>query len=169
MTGSRAFVAVSPSAEAVRALRAIDRSNDGIRWIPDHQLHVTLRFLGDQVDVMGVHEHLCAALRHRPVSAVLGPAVDHFGRRIIQIPVSGLGSLAATLDEALGAFAPPRNEPFVGHLTLGRARRSVTHLPLVGLAVDASFIVDEIHLVRSELTAHGARHERIGTYPLAES
>ncbi len=165
----RAFIAIHPPATVLDVLARLDRTDPGVRWVPPHQYHVTLRFLGDQVEVERVDERLRSAFRHAPVEASLGPAVGHFAGEILQVPVTGIGSLAGAVDEAVAPLVGARRRPFVGHLTLGRARRGSRSLPLVGDLAAAAFAVDSIDLVRSELTPDGAHHERVGHYLLSES
>jgi 2'-5' RNA ligase len=169
MATGRAFIAIYPPTPVVELLSRLERDAPGVRWVPTHQLHVTLRFLGDHVDAERVDEHLRATFRHRPVEVHIGPAVDDFAREIIQIPVAGVESLAAAVDAALAPLVGPRRRPFAGHLTLGRSRQLAGRLPLVGDPVATSFTADSIELVASELTPDGARHERVGTYQLSES
>jgi 2'-5' RNA ligase len=169
MAPGRAFIAIYPPTPVVELLSDLDRTDSGVRWVPAHQWHVTVRFLGDRVDVDRVDEHLRTTFRHSQVEASLGPAVGHFGCEILHVPVVGVEALATAVDEALVPLVGPRQRPFVGHLTLGRSRRAVGRLPLVGDPAAASFTVDSIDLVRSELTPDGAHHERVGTYLLSAS
>lgn len=164
----RAFVAVYPPPETVAVLRRLPRPDvDGVRWTSPDQWHVTLRFLGDLADLAAVDAALAAGLRaHQPVMASVGPAVAHFGGRVIHVPVAGLEPLAAAVDEAVrSTVTQPRELPFSGHLTLGR-RRGRGRAPLVGQAVSGQFPVDEVVLVRSDLGSAGATHRRVGSYRL---
>ena len=123
MASGRAFVAIYPPPEVVEFLSRLDRRASGVRWVPAHQWHVTLRFLGDRVDVERVDQRLRKGLLHGPVVLRIGPAVGDFAGEILQVPVAGLDSLAAAVDAALAPLVGPRRRPFVGHLTLGRSRR----------------------------------------------
>lgn len=169
MATGRTFVAIYPPPEVADVVAELDRTAPSVRWVPPDQWHVTLRFLGDRSDVDSIDERLRTTFRHEPVRAVLGPGVDHFDRQVLLLPVAGLEALATAIDEALAPIVEPRERPFVGHLTLGRSRRRTGRLPLVGDPAAASFTVDSIVLVRSELTRDGARHERVGNYQLSES
>lgn len=170
MAGSRAFVAIYPPPQVVAEVGALERSEGaGVRWVPESQWHVTLRFLGDNADIAAVDAALRTGIDHPPVEARLGPTVGHFGGRVLQVPVAGVDSLAAAVDVVLGSVSPPRQNPFAGHLTLGRARRRTAELPLFGTPIDAAWTVGHIHLVRSEITPTGARHERVDDYSLSVS
>ena len=169
MAPGRAFIAIHPPATVAELLTGLERTDSGVRWVPAHQWHVTLRFLGDRVEVERVDDQLRTTFRHPPVEARLGPAVGHFGCEILHVPVMGVEALANAVDAAVAPLVGPRQRPFVGHLTLGRSRRAAGRLPLVGDPAAASFTVDSIDLVRSELTPDGAHHERVGTYLLSAS
>lgn len=178
--GVRLFVAVWPDAAAQRRIRQLALTPvPGIRLVDPQQWHVTLRFLGD-VDSSRLTE-LIAALAdaaravRRPVRCTLGPATNWFGgHRLLQLPVEGLDELAAAVRSATEPIVPPPlggELRFVGHLTLGRSRRrhpaasdrsSLTRLPL-----SATFDVEHMDLVESELTPGGARYTTVRRLSLA--
>ena len=168
----RLFVAVWPSDEVVDTIAALPRpAVAGIRWTTPAQWHVTLRFLGQvgEDDVPRLEAAIALVVaRHAPVIATLGPAVERFGRGILQVPVAGLGALA---DDTVRATAdigePPDPRPFAGHLTLARARRGGDVRPLTGAAITGSWTVDELTLVRSTTARDGAIYDVIARFPLA--
>ena len=166
--GVRAFVAVWPPEAVVRALRALDRPNHpDVRWVTEDRWHVTLAFVGD-LDPARLAA-LAAALddavrRCGPPAAVLGPRTERSGPGVLWVPVDGLDPLAAAARRAArAAGCPVADEPFLGHLTLARARGR-RRLPsgLAGAQVSASWTVDEVRLVTSVLEATGARYEVVG-------
>ena len=64
---TRLFVAAWPDAETIERLRALGRPDEpDVRWVPERNLHVTLRFLGD---VESARTFL------RPGLAVLSPSI----------------------------------------------------------------------------------------------
>ncbi len=111
MAPGRAFIAIYPPTPVVERLSELDRTDSGVRWVPAHQWHVTVRFLGDRVDVDRVDEHLRTTFRHSQVEASLGPAVGHFGCEILHVPVVGVEALATAVDEALVPLVGPRRGP----------------------------------------------------------
>ena len=163
---ARLFVAVVPPPEVVERLAELERQDDpGVRWVPEHQWHLTLRFLGDVDPEMAV-EALDQAEGRRPF-VELGPAVGRLGERVICLPAAGLDDLAAAVREATDALdvavAPV---PFRGHLTLGRARTDDTQVALVGRPFAARFVADRMVLVESRRDDSGHRHRTVAAWPL---
>ncbi len=131
------------AAEVVQ--RTLRRSEADVKWVEPHNLHFTLKFLGD-----------------RPLSQV--PALSQAAREVaarcssFHVMLQGLGAfphdrwpqviwigcreggdclaqLGRALDAALhtAGLAPRDKKPFVPHLTLGRARSNRRLMPLVQL------------------------------------
>jgi len=160
---ARLFVAAWPSREVVAALRELPRADvAGLRWTTPDQWHVTLRFVG-AADAAEVAERL--SVRALPAATVrLGPALDRLGERLLMVPASGADELAAVVHDALGDIGEPPQYRFRGHLTIARARRDVD-LPLIGAPFDASFRVDEIAIVESDLTPDAAVYSTVARVP----
>lgn len=168
----RLFVAVWPPDDVLDVIRAIPRPEvPGLRWTrPDHW-HVTLRFLGSVPDIDPVVEALSGSVAGRApaTEAVLGPAVDRFGRRVLQVPVAGVEALAgAVVASTSGIGRPPDDRPFHGHVTLARVseRASVDLRPLTGAPVSARWEVDQVALVRTDLSGAAPRYEEVAAFPL---
>lgn len=166
----RLFVAVWPPAEVLDLVAALPRPGVvGLRWTSREQWHVTLRFLGRVEDPAPVAEALAraAASVPGPLTAVLGPATDRFGQRVLHVPVGGLEPLAAAVVAATSGYGePPEDRPFHGHLTLARARDRVDLRPLCGVPISATWEVATVALVRSDLHPKGARYTDVATAPL---
>lgn len=164
----RLFVAALPPDDVLAPIAALPRPDvAGLRWTTRDQWHVTVRFLG-RAEVAEAD----AALTHlvgRCAVAVLGPRTGCFGRRVLHIPVAGLGRLAAAVATATaGVGAGPEERPFRGHLTLARVARDATAdlRALGGVPVSGRWPVDELCLVESHLSPAGVRYEVVGRYPL---
>jgi 2'-5' RNA ligase len=159
---ARLFVAAWPSPDVVAALRALPRPEvAGLRWTPEDQWHVTLRFLGQ----VGSVEPLSSALRaldlgaSLPVEARLGPKTMRLGKEILAVGVTGLDRLAALVVEATtGIGQAPDARRFRGHITLARSR-GVDLRPLCGAAVSGSWTVSEITIVSSRTQPDRAHYE----------
>ena len=152
----RLFVAVWPPADVVEQIAALPRPEvAGLRWARPDQWHVTLRFLGAVAggDLAAVVAALGAVHIDGPVGATAGPTVGRFGRRILHLPVDGLGGLAAAVVAATRDIGePPDDRPFRGHLTLARATGRGTDLrPMTGATVAGEWEVVEMALVESHL------------------
>ena len=175
---ARLFVAVWPSGETLQALASLPRPQaPGVRWTTREQWHVTLRFLGRVSDVQQVADAL-ASVRGDATEAVLGPSVEHFGWRVLQVPVRGLEALAgqvagatAHLEEHRPGDGDRTERGFSGHVTLARIRPSHRAPPevkaVVGAGVSGSWRAEEFCLVESHTLPTGARYEVLERYPVA--
>ena len=168
----RLFVGVWPTPEVRELLAAVPRPADpSVRWTTPDQWHVTLRFLGEVADVaVGDVRSALAAVAARPSRvARLGPATTRLGRGTLMVPVAGVDDLGAAVVEATRHVGrPPEDRPFTGHVTLarGRGRRPVP-AALGGQAVEGTWPVGEVVLVRSRLDRRGARYDTVLTVALS--
>jgi RNA 2',3'-cyclic 3'-phosphodiesterase len=175
----RLFVAAWPDEPTRRVLHALAiETITGLRVVRPEQWHVTLRFLGN-VDPELVPA-MSAALRQAaaaepPVVATVGPVTGWFGRgAVLQVPVGGLGPLAARVRAATVDLVPvpePGEPPFDGHLTLARGTRrprlaASTCRALAGRGATGEFRVDEIDLVVSQPGTGGHRYVSLARFPL---
>lgn len=170
----RLFVAVTPPDDVLAMLEGVPRPGVvGVRWTTRPQWHVTLRFLGrvDDGSVGAVVDALSAVTVTAPVVARLGPAVDRFGHRVVQVPVEGLDALATAVVDATASFGErPEDRAFRGHVTLARVGRGAGRVdlrPLCGCPVSASWPVTSFELYASELHPHGARYRVVESLPVA--
>ncbi len=168
----RCFVATWPPPEICDALARAPRPPLArARWSEPEQWHVTLRFLGDVP--VGDVAALAARLAARPwpggVVARGGPATRFLGEGLLIWPVEGLAELAAAVAEATRGTGEPPTRPFLGHITLARARRGYDlrrqHHLLSPLA--ATWAVTSIALVRSRLAPAGATYTTLVQVGLA--
>ena len=168
-------MAVWPPATVAASLHSVvaalrDRPGAGaLRWTSPQQWHVTLRFLGN-AEIDGVRAALrSVVLPDGPVDARVGPDTGRFGRRVLHVPVTGLGPLAGSVvDATSGVGEPPDDRPFAGHLTLARAsdRRGADLRPWCGVPVAGGWVVDELTLVASRTDRAGATYEVVDRLPL---
>jgi 2'-5' RNA ligase len=187
----RLFIALAVPPEVRREIaRAQDqlrrRSPPGaVRWTQPEQFHVTLKFLGDvpAAEVEALNTAVAAACAGFPALKLCARGVGFFPNadrpRVLWAGAEDdggrLAGLHRRLEEAVGRFAPPEKpERFSGHITLGRFKPG--HLgSLADLRERAARLRDRpfggwpsggVELVRSELTADGARHTVWATFPL---
>ena len=164
----RLFVAVWPPEEVVAALRAMDRPSADVRWCPEEQWHVTLRFLGSVDDVQPIVDALSTV--ELPASKVtVGPKTKHLGPTVLMLPVKGLDDLAHEVMDATEDLVPDtEHRPYRGHLTLARAHHK-GQIPrsLEGMAFDASWTPSTFALVQSHTKPTGSVYENLATFPLA--
>jgi 2'-5' RNA ligase len=166
---SRLFVAVTPPAEVLDAVAALPRPDEpGVRWTKRPSWHVTLRFLGNDVDEEAAITAV-GALVAPPAVADLGPAVSRLGRKVVCLPVAGLDALAAAVREATAHVGdPPEVRRFAGHLTLARLQHRAA-CGVAGTPFRARFDVGEVELVRSTLGSSGPTYEVLARQPLIGS
>jgi 2'-5' RNA ligase len=160
---SRLFVAAWPDADTVAALRELPGGASGDeRRVSPSNWHVTLRFVGE-ADVAEVAALLDGAPLPRS-TALLGPRIERLDRRHAVVPVAGVDALAAAVARATRVVGESNRHPFVGHLTVARLGRGGTSA-LIGQPFAASFDVDEVALVSSELTASGPIYSIVARFP----
>ncbi len=162
---TRLFVAIWPPEDLLERFADIERPKDqGVKWVPPENLHITLRFLGD-ADIDEVSDRLDQVLLPA-ATAVLGPAFDLLGERSLITPVAGIDDLAAVVQQAVRGLGTERERRrFRGHITVARLARKARPHRSAGRPFDASFDVDEVALVASTLTDAGAVYETVGAWP----
>ncbi len=159
-------MAVEPPDAFVEALRGLERpARPGLRWTPQDQWHVTLRFLG-AVDPEALTDALSGLSWPDPVVAEAGPAPVALSRHVWMLPVEGLAGLAGAVSAATRALEEPESRPFRGHLTLARAREPKTLRGLPAPPLAWRWEVREVVAFRSELGPGGARHHILGRWPV---
>jgi len=159
----RLFVAAWPSADLLRQVALIPRPTEpGVRWVPERNWHITLRFIGD-ADVDTVTARLGTTELPRPV-AHLGPGLEPLGRRQIVVPVEGVDELAQAVRSATSGLGELDRHRFRGHLTLARLQPNA-HWTANGYQFEAEFEIGEIALVTSDLQATGAVYTTIARFP----
>lgn len=162
---TRLFVAIWPPDDVLDRLSDLERPRDqGVKWTPTENLHVTLRFLGDG-DIDEVSDAIDQIDLPR-ADARIGPAIDVMAQRSLVLPVAGVDELAASVASATRGLGTQRERRrFMGHLTVARLARRARPARAAGRLFDASFGVDEIALVASTLTADGAVYDTVATWP----
>ena len=189
----RAFVAVLLDEQTRRAVSAqIERLRPltkAVAWVPPPNLHLTLRFLGDQseeqlVDVVPAIEEAASgvpAFRLRLKGLGAYPGLDH--PRTLWVGVSegvqDVQRLQARVAEALERRGVPiEARAWQAHVTIGRVtdqkRGRREGMPELRSAVIrgatapfGSMPVASIALMRSDLFTSGARYTGIASAPLA--
>jgi RNA 2',3'-cyclic 3'-phosphodiesterase len=168
-------------AERLQSAGAIDRK--GVTWVSAHNLHLTLRFLGELEEEMA---HRVTAEMERPFRtpafdlALSGLGVFPPGGppRVIWIGVKGAtDQLAALHQEVESRLHALRIEPgsrgFQGHLTLGRFRKPAgprardlicTRIPSRDIGPS---LIDQVTLYQSMLSPRGAVYTPLARAPLS--
>jgi 2'-5' RNA ligase len=178
----RLFVAIDvpePVREVVeRGVAPIRERYPRGRWVPTHNQHVTMKFLGTTWprlvepvmravgDVASAHQ----ALRTRVTE--LGAFPSPRRARVLWVglgdPEGRLAAIAAGLDEALARDFPAEKRPFAAHLTVARFDPPVRLEDEIGeLGIESRpFDVAALVLYRSHLRRPAPVYEPIASYAL---
>jgi len=144
-------------------------------FVQPHQLHLTLKFLGnistEQIKpILKTLQHL----KSSPLDISFGKLEFNPGAhpRVLWIPVSSeqLTHFVSQIEEALDPFCPKEKRPFHGHITLSRIRDPINRL---AIEPELSKIVSDLPpltltdmtFYESELLAEGPRHTKLATLP----
>jgi 2'-5' RNA ligase len=174
----RLFVAIRPP-ETIRNL-LVDAMDDSpeLRWVPDENIHLTLRFIGEVERPLA--EDIASALqtlRFPPFTLKLA-GVGKFAQRhggalwaAVQ-PKDEVAALAAKVERCcISAGLEPERRAFHPHITLARFnRRSAAavdpFLERNRALTSEPFAVASFTLFESRLSRHGALHETVTEYRL---
>lgn len=175
----RLFIAIELPTEVKKSLGRLRIEIPGARWVPPEQIHLTLAFVGDQDADMTARliENLSSI--HQPefslAFTVPGCFPDIRRPRVLWVglePEPLLARLAGRVREAALACGISLEErPFSPHITLARLKLSsgreatafLRHPPVRTVPV----MVREFTLFESRLSAAGAIHTQLKTFPLA--
>jgi 2'-5' RNA ligase len=183
----RAFLAVDVEGEEMvarlRALLSRLREIRGLRAVPLHQLHFTLKFFEDLPDAE-LAAAKAAAARAAAASSSFSLSLSGLGTfppqrppRVLWVGCGGgsdaLVSLASAVERefAVEGFAPEAR-PFSPHLTLARvkdprAARDAADFVSANASFDGGMVeVKELVLYQSVLGPSGAAHTPLGRFPL---
>lgn len=170
----------------IRLLQQLPRSRE-VRWCTEHQLHITLKFLGDVPDEQ--IPAICEALRETAAATApytirltqLGCFPSPHSPRVLWCGVDDAAAATAAwvqrADPLLAALGfEPEQRAFTPHITLGRSRSregagvlrrvlsECTPLPAVEM------MVESLVLFESRLRPSGAEYHAVATFPFgAES
>lgn len=173
---ARLFIAIDTPPDVAAALLHVVPSARGVRPVPAGQLHLTLRFLGDQDDAAAVR--IDAALRGvgAPPVTMRVAGVGRF-RGVLWAGIAPDPALHSLFDEVQSALAAigiaPDARRFHPHLTVARCQPGVPDaVPRAWLAAHRDLALppwraDRFILFESFLSPQGARHGVRGEYGLA--
>lgn len=177
--GLRLFLAVDLPPAIAAEVEGLCQGLAAARWSNPAQLHLTIRFLGDnpEEELPRVRAALEAVTPPRFQLEVRGVGVFPKHRRPARVlwagvaPQEPLVALKAEIDRALGPDPEAADRGFSPHLTLARFRDNPGKALAGYLERHAAFAspawpVEAFHLYRSHLGAQGAVHEILQSYPL---
>jgi RNA 2',3'-cyclic 3'-phosphodiesterase len=180
----RAFIAVRMSAEVETAIEGLinplSKLGGGTRWVHQHNLHLTLRFLGNTVErnrlvvLDSILNEIAAQTSPFILSAHGTGAFPNLDRpRTIWIGLASeaLVGLAQQVENAtVEAGFPPEGRPYSPHLTIGRVRdfsgwqqiRRALRQP--SIQDFGSTLVSEMILYRSILGGESSQYQPLARY-----
>lgn len=183
--GIRSFVAATiPGAitalgKYTAALRPF--GGDAVRWVPQENLHVTIRFLGDvePARVASVEEAIRTTVKGQEAIPVrlqgLGAFPSPGKPRVIWCGMSHGGAqlteIAGTLEKALQRLGFPPEKRFHPHVTLARVKPRARPAPLALETWPSppvlDLVIDELVLMKSTLLPRGSEYTPLARFPLA--
>ena len=190
----RTFIACELSASLQDAIQAAiaglrkSLAPSLVRWVPGHNVHLTLKFLGDvpESSLDPIYVALAAqAANYSPFEVVvegMGAFPNSRRPRILWIGMKAppeLASLQHDLDLATERLGYKSDfQDFAPHLTIARVRQTagaadqqsireaMARMPVGTLG---SQHVDAVHLLKSDLQASGSIYTDLFTAPLAKT
>ena len=180
MTAIRAFIAIDLHSDVQQKLGDVIRrlkplTGDIVRWVPEHNIHVTLKFLGDTSPAnLEILKKIITseAARYAPMEltlTALGAFPNLRRPRVIWVGVEAPPALAAITRgieaETLRLGYAAEDRPFSPHLTPGRLSHNASpdDIRKIGellvrfpTTLDAAVTVKTVTLFRSDLLPGGA-------------
>jgi len=176
----RLFVAIDLPAQTKKELGAICFGLPGARWVPEDQLHLTLRFIGE------VDGGLCKDIQELLATVTMEPftirlqGVGHFPPRkrprVLWVGIEAndvLMRLRGRIESILvRSGLEPEGRKYSPHITIARLQdtplvKAGNFLAANGLFATTPFTVQDFLLYSSKLTPKGAIHTVLASYPLA--
>jgi 2'-5' RNA ligase len=172
-------VPAATRAAALAAVALIRERAPRARWVPEENLHVTLKFLGEVDPGLDewVPDRIAEAAERVPPFEValvgLGAFRSASRARVVwaglrDMPPGAMADAAAAVDAALATEFPAESRPFAAHLTLARSDPPLT-LTVEDLDValeTAAWTVEHAVLFRSHLRRPAPRYEPLRRFPL---
>lgn len=187
----RTFVAIELPEDVTSALAGLQSDlrqrlqTRAIRWVKPEAIHLTLKFLGDvpadQIDEVAMAlRAACVGIPPFEFSlAGLGCFPNARRPNVVWVGLEGDLRLLHQLRDAVEAHIAPLGYPterraFEPHLTLGRVKRaSPSEARAIGGEIEATKLgmvarvqVNQVSLMRSDLSPAGATYTRLAVVPL---
>lgn len=185
----RLFLAIDiPSAvkEQVTAARShLARGVRGVKWVEDHNLHLTLKFLGEvpEAQIEDISKAVRRAVKGYPVFKLQVGSPGFFPNkkspRVVWLEIKGDSEIALkiglSIDESLISLGFDPDERRRLHLTLGRVRSDISigelkknYLGFKGYPEQPVFEVNQVVLYRSQLTSSGPVYSPVDKFVFSD-
>ncbi len=174
----RLFVALDIPFEIRKRISMICCGLNGVKWVPEENLHLTLKFIGEKSE--DVAEEIAQVLSEIKFEAfeIILKDVGCFPIRkdpkILWIGVNdnlAINSLFKKIEKALISLElEPEKRNFYPHVTIARIEkikqdRLSAFYEKFGLFKTEAFHIKEFHLYSSHLTNKGSIYEKLASFP----
>ena len=174
----RLFVALALPEEVRARLAGLAAGIRGARPVPAHQLHLTLRFIGEVTEAVGAQVEAELARASAPAFELAIRGAGAFGRPPRTLwagvaPPEEVAALAAQVERAVVVSGlPPEERPFSPHVTLARLKGAPPFqvrdfLEAHRTLASEPFAITEVRLYGSVLSSKGAEHTVLARFPLS--
>jgi 2'-5' RNA ligase len=175
----RLFVGLELPPGVATTLSGLAAGIPGARWVEPHNLHITLRFIGEVEEGVAHDIHDALAELAAPAFDVAIRGVGLFGGRTPNALYAGIERSEALVrlhdkveSTVVRTGQPPEPRKFTPHITLARLKASPpprlqAFLSAHGLLRAGPWRADAFTLFRSHLGRGGAEYEALESYPLA--
>ena len=150
---------------------------DGVKWEKQEKLHITLKFLGNvETPILNDINKLLADFTKTwsPIDINLldfGGFPNLRNPRVLVMSLSedtGLGDLQSKIDNGLSGLGfEKENRKFRSHVTVGRVKKKYRSHGDLPVSDKTPFTINEIAVIKSELTREGSIYTPISTFQLA--
>lgn len=178
----RLFIAINLPDHIREEIRGLGQSIPGARAVPEEQLHLTLKFIGevDGARAIDIGDAL-SAIRHPVINTALrgvGCFPPRGEPRVLWTGIAAPDQVTALrnkVETCLAAIGMAREKKkFFPHFTVARLKsppiqRLQQFLAGNSLLSSTPFVVDAFHLYQSQLTPKGAIHTCLQSYELSGS
>lgn len=180
----RCFIACPVNEEILAFLKKYRLSisalpwSKSLRWTPDQNIHLTVKFLGDITDtqITSICGELTQGLAAVPslTACLLQPTAFPNLRRpsVIASPVvpdTNLTALASQIDAMVSQFGIGReNRHFRGHVTIARIKARINAQDLINQTPDKiPFPIGQVIFYQSELQKSGPKYSILDVFKLS--
>ena len=175
METKRLFTAVELPGELRKNIHEFAKQleQDGIKLVEEHNLHITMKFIGDvpedKVDEItsGLSEVKFSEFECSVKGVGVFPSPDYIRVVWVALECGQLTELANSVISKLEGIEKPEKRPFSAHLTIARVKRKVDLNKFLAENKEkefGKFNVTEFALIESKLTPEGPVYTKLESF-----